>query len=40
MKLNETNYKNEKNDLYDNHWVDVCFEYNIIDVSSDNLVVR
>ena len=27
--------KNEKNELYDNHWVNVCFESNIIDVSSD-----
>ena len=35
MKFNRTIYKNEKNELYDNHWVNVCFEYNIIDVSSD-----
>ena len=35
MKLNGTNYKNEKNELYDNHWVNVCFEFNIIDVPSD-----
>ena len=35
MKLNETNYKNEKNELSDNHGVNVCFESNIIDVSSD-----
>ena len=34
-KLNETNYKNEKNELSDNHWVNVCFESNIIDVPSD-----
>ena len=27
--------KNEKNELYDNHWVNVCFESNIIDVSYD-----
>ena len=27
--------KNEKNELYDNHWVNVCFESNVIDVSSD-----
>ena len=27
--------KNEKNESYDNHWVNVCFEYNIIDVSSN-----
>ena len=26
--------KNEKNKLSDNHWVNVCFESNIIDVSS------
>ena len=35
MKLNGTNYKNGKNELSDNHWVNVCFESNIIDVSSD-----
>ena len=35
MKLNETNYKNGKNELYDNHWVNVSFESNIIDVSFD-----
>ena len=35
MKLNKTNYKNEKNELSDNHWVNVCFESNVIDVSSD-----
>ena len=35
MKLNETNYKNEKNELFDNQWVNVCFESNIIDVSFD-----
>ena len=34
-KLNETNYKNEKYELSDNHWVNVCFESNIIDVPSD-----
>ena len=34
--LNGTNYKNEKNESYDNHWVNVCFESNNIDVSSDN----
>ena len=27
--------KNEKNELSDNHWVNVCFESNIIDVSFD-----
>ena len=27
--------KNRKNEPYDNHWVNVCFESNIIDVSSD-----
>ena len=27
--------KNEKNELSDNHWVDVCFEPNIIDVLYD-----
>ena len=27
--------KNEKNELSDNHWVNVCLEFNIIDVSSD-----
>ena len=27
--------KNEKNELSDNHWMDVCFESNVIDVSSD-----
>ena len=26
---------NEKNELSNNHWVNVCFESNIIDVSSD-----
>ena len=26
---------NGKNELSDNHWVNVCFESNIIDVSSD-----
>ena len=26
--------KNEKNELSDNHWVNVCFESNIIDVPS------
>ena len=35
MKLNKTNYKNEKNELSDNYWVNVCFESNIIDVSFD-----
>ena len=34
-KVNETNYKNGKNELSDNHWVNVCFESNIIDVSFD-----
>ena len=34
-KLNETNYKNGKNELSDNHLMNVCFESNIIDVSSD-----
>ena len=28
---------NEKNESYDNHWVNVCFESNIINVSSDTL---
>ena len=37
MKLNVTNYKNGENELYDNHLVNVCFESNIIDVSSDTL---
>ena len=27
--------KNGKKELYDNHWVNVCFESNIIDVSSN-----
>ena len=27
--------KNEKNELSDNHWVQVCFEFNVIDVSFD-----
>ena len=27
--------KNEKNELFENHWVNVCFEFNVIDVSSD-----
>ena len=27
--------KNGENELSDNHWVNVCFEFNIIDVSSD-----
>ena len=27
--------KNEKNELYDNHWVNDCFEFNIIDVPFD-----
>ena len=27
--------KNEKNELSDNHWVNVCFESNVIDVSFD-----
>ena len=27
--------KNEKNELSNNHWVNVCFESNIIDVPSD-----
>ena len=35
MKLNEANYKNGKNELFDNDWMNVCFESNIIDVSSD-----
>ena len=26
--------KNEKNELFDNHWVDVCFESNVIYVPS------
>ena len=27
--------KNEKNELSNNHWVNVCFESNVIDVASD-----
>ena len=27
--------KNEKNKLFDNHWVNVCFESNVIDISFD-----
>ena len=27
--------KNEKNELPDNHWVNVCLESNVIDVSYD-----
>ena len=27
--------KSEKNELYHNHWVNVCFESNIINMSSD-----
>ena len=27
--------KNEENELSGNHWVNVCFESNVIDVSSD-----
>ena len=27
--------KNEKNELSNNHWVNVCYESNIIDVTSD-----
>ena len=27
--------KNEKNELSNNHWVNVCFESNVIDVPSD-----
>ena len=27
--------KNEKNELSNNHWVNVCFESNVIDLSSD-----
>ena len=27
--------KNKKNELSDNHWVNVCFESNVIDMSSD-----
>ena len=34
-KLNETNYKNEKNEQSNNHWVNVCFKSNVIDVSFD-----
>ena len=34
-KLNGTNYKNGKNELFDNHLMNVWFESNIIDVSSD-----
>ena len=26
---------NEKNELFDNHWVNVCFESNIVDMPSD-----
>ena len=32
-KLNETNYKDGKNELSDNHLLNVCFESNIIDVA-------
>ena len=35
MKFNGTNYKNGENELSDNHLVNVCFEFNIIDVSYD-----
>ena len=35
MKLNGTNYKNGKNELSDNHLLNVCFESNIIDVLFD-----
>ena len=35
MKINGTNYKNGKNELSDNHWVNVCFESNIIHMSFD-----
>ena len=35
QKLNGTKYKNGKNELSDNHWANVCFESNIIDVSYD-----
>ena len=35
MKLNGTNYKNKTNELSDNHWVNVCFKFNIIHVSYD-----
>ena len=34
-KLNGTNYKNVKNELSDKHWMNICFESNIIDMSSD-----
>ena len=34
-KLNRANYKNGKNEIFDNHLVNVCFESNIIDVSSN-----
>ena len=34
-KLDETNYRNEKNELSNNYLVNVCFESNIIDMSSD-----
>ena len=30
-----TNYKNGKYELSNDHWVNVCFESNIIDVSFD-----
>ena len=29
--------KNEKNELFSNHLVNVCFEFNVINTSSDNL---
>ena len=35
MKFNVTNYKNRKNEQSYNHWVNVCFESNIIDVPFD-----
>ena len=34
-KLNGINYKNGKYELSNDHWVNVCFESIIIDVSSD-----
>ena len=34
-KKHTTFSKNEKNVLSDNHWVNVCFESNVIDMLSD-----
>ena len=34
-KFNGTNYKNGKNELFNNHLMNICFESNVIDVSFD-----